>query len=185
MPSHPLFYFVLAASIMSISWWVYVMLRTQINTRFLALQLGKLLAANNRDRAMKLLAVAGTVPVGLVFKETFAALDGLGADDDAWVLQQRVERAFDQASAREAKKLRSKGWLPLVLAGLSLLAIPGLARAEPETWIWAVALVPGVCAGLGWLKLRVAIGSWRPAFEGLRPALIEDAIARRPEPGER
>jgi hypothetical protein len=121
-----------------------------INVAAFDTQINKLLAAGNRDRAMKLCRAAPHVPYIVVVKAMLSESKERSAKDGEGLVGEAIKEAHQRAATAQTSRVHKFGWLaPLgvvVAAGATFIAM-GNQQETPELYVY----MPPVIAVVIWV----------------------------------
>lgn len=176
MEYHPLFYVVIAASVMALAWFLSVLvLRLRID--LLQVQLLKLFQAGNFPRGRKLLLAAKGSLAGAILHEVAEKVAEAAEDGNEWMVAEAARNAFDRAHRRHYGRHLKRGTLPLIAGVGALIAAGGLLLTAVPMWQVAFGGSAIVFDALAIGIVMSELSSARSCFDAIRSPMVQSALA--------
>ena len=169
----PTFFILGAAGLLLLVGRLLPLMMSEINAPAFDAQIEKLLAAGNRDRAIKLCSAAPNSPYVAVVKAMLEQSSQLSPDDGEGLISESLGESHQRAVQEQQRRGGKLGWLApigvIVAAGATFLTLSQQQDAPPEVFL------PPVIAGVLWLvcyrKLKRLDQQFAGALEKLRPLM--------------
>ena len=144
-------------------------------------QINKLLAAGNRDRAMKLCSAAPHVPYVVIVKAMLCESQARSARDGRGLIDESLKDIHERTTKEQTARVRKLGWLtPLgvvIAAGATFVAMSD-QQATPELYIY----MPPIIAVVIWVasirKVRRTVRQFHEALAKYQAPLAAYVMER-------